>query len=110
MSSQMAKAHTPKAGTALPIEQRHVNMSNALARASHSLSLSEKRVIACGIANTDSLDVKDYNLSVLKGGGWYSDGYGSSGSTKGSDGGSSSGGSSSGGSSSGGSSSGGSDS
>lgn len=35
---------------------------------------------------------------ILKGGGWYSDGYGSSGSTKGgSDGGSSSGGSSSGG-------------
>lgn len=66
----MATKHTPKAGTALPIEQRHVNMSNALARASHSLSLSEKRVIACGIANTDSADVKGFNLSVLKGGGW----------------------------------------
>ncbi len=66
----MATKHTPKAGTALPTEQRHVNMSNALARASHSLSLSEKRVIACGIANTNSVDVKDYNLSVLKGGGW----------------------------------------
>jgi plasmid replication initiation protein len=66
----MAKKHTPKAGTDLPIEQRHVNMSNALARASHSLSLSEKRVIACGIANTNSVGANDYNMAVLKGGGW----------------------------------------
>lgn len=66
----MATKHTPKAGTNLPIEQRNVNMSNALARASHSLSLSEKRVIACGIANTDSANANNYNLSVLKGGGW----------------------------------------
>jgi plasmid replication initiation protein len=45
-------------------------MSNALARASHGLSLSEKRVIACGIASTNSNSAKDYNQSVLKGGGW----------------------------------------
>jgi plasmid replication initiation protein len=62
--------HAPKAGTVLSVEDRHVNMSNALARASHTLSLSEKRVIACGIANTNSDSAKDYNQSVLKGGGW----------------------------------------
>lgn len=34
---------------------KHVNMSNALARASHGLSLAEKRVIAMGLALTDSV-------------------------------------------------------
>jgi plasmid replication initiation protein len=66
----MTTKHTPKVGTALSIEERHVNMSNALARASHGLSLSEKRVIACGIASTNSDSARDYNLAVLKGGGW----------------------------------------
>jgi plasmid replication initiation protein len=66
----MATKHTPKAGTTLPMDDRHVNMSNALARASHALSLAEKRVIACGIANTNSVGVNDFNMSVLKGGGW----------------------------------------
>lgn len=66
----MQGKHTPLVGTDLPMEQRHVNMSNALARASHGLSLSEKRVIACGIASTNSIGAANYNQSVLKGGGW----------------------------------------
>ncbi len=37
---------------------KHVNMSNALARASHGLSLAEKRVIALGLALTDSVPAK----------------------------------------------------
>lgn len=36
-------------------EARHVTMSNRLARAAHSLDLSEKRLIALGLANTDSM-------------------------------------------------------
>lgn len=34
---------------------QNINMSNALARASHGLSLAEKRVIAMGLAMTDSV-------------------------------------------------------
>ncbi len=37
---------------------KHVNMSNTLARASHGLSLPEKRVIAMGLALTDSVPAK----------------------------------------------------
>lgn len=56
----------------LEIESRekHVNMSNALARASHGLSLSEKRAIALGLALTDSVpaqalvDAEKYGWAV----------------------------------------------
>lgn len=35
-------------------ETRHVSMSNQLARAAHGLNLSEKRLVALGLAGTDS--------------------------------------------------------
>ena len=46
------RAIEPK--TEKPLAERHVSMSNALARAAHGLTLAEKRIIACGLANTDS--------------------------------------------------------
>lgn len=58
----------PKAGTALDLPERHVNMSNALARSAHNLSLNEKRVIACGIASTNSRSGKDATLAIVHGG------------------------------------------
>lgn len=56
------------AKTDLPLAQRHVNMSNALARASHSLNLAEKRVIACGLASTDSVSPRLYNQAIANNG------------------------------------------
>lgn len=38
-----------------PLGERHVNMSNALTRAAHGLSLAEKRLIAACIAQCDSV-------------------------------------------------------
>lgn len=52
-----------------PLPERHVNMSNALARAAHGLNLSEKRVIACGLANTNSRSSRSYS-QILQHGGW----------------------------------------
>lgn len=46
-----------------PIADKSVNMSNALTRAAHSLSLSEKRLIAACIAKVDS-------LPAMKNGAW----------------------------------------
>lgn len=44
-----------------------VNMSNALARASHSLSLSEKRIISAALGQTDSLPAKSLMLGQNQG-------------------------------------------
>lgn len=55
--------------TEAPLPERHVNMSNALARAAHGLNLAEKRVIACGLANTDSRNARSYS-QILQHGGW----------------------------------------
>lgn len=52
-----------------PLAERHVNMSNALARSSHGLTLAEKRVIACGLASTDSKSARLYN-DVVRHDGW----------------------------------------
>lgn len=38
-----------------PLADRYVSMSNALARAAHGLTLAEKRVVAIGLAKTDSM-------------------------------------------------------
>jgi plasmid replication initiation protein len=62
------RPHKPKSGTIVALPERHVNLSNALARSSHNLSLNEKRVIACGIASTNSMSGKDANLAVVHGG------------------------------------------
>lgn len=52
-----------------PLPERNVNMSNALARAAHGLTLAEKRIISCGLANTDSRSGRSYT-QVLVHGGW----------------------------------------
>lgn len=67
-ASQLASKFTPKTGTVVDLQDRHVNMSNALARSAHNLSLTEKRVIACGIASTNSMSGKDATMAVLHGG------------------------------------------
>jgi plasmid replication initiation protein len=41
-----------------PTDERWVSMSNNIARAAHGLDLSEKRLIALGLAKTDSKDSK----------------------------------------------------
>jgi plasmid replication initiation protein len=41
--------------TVVPIQDRYINMSNALARSAQNLSLSEKRVVALALAKTNSL-------------------------------------------------------
>lgn len=51
---------------ALPPEDeqdRYVSMSNSLTRAAHSLNLSEKRLIALGLASTDSVPLRLLALS-----------------------------------------------
>lgn len=45
--------------TDLPIEERYVSMSNALARGAQGLNLSQKRIIALAMAKTDSLPAMD---------------------------------------------------
>ncbi len=67
MAARKPREFSPK--TNLPLPERHVNMSNALARASHGLSLAEKRLIACGLASTDSKSARLYN-EVMRHGGW----------------------------------------
>lgn len=65
----MAKPRVVEPKTDKPLAERHVNMSNALARAAHGLNLAEKRVIACGLASTDSKSPRAFN-QVMTHGGW----------------------------------------
>lgn len=48
--------------------ERHVNMSNRLARAAQGLNLSEKRLVALGLAGTDSIPLK--GLALAANAGW----------------------------------------
>ena len=65
----MAKPRVVEPKTDKPLAERHVNMSNALARAAHGLNLAEKRVIACGLASTESKSPRAFN-QVMAHGGW----------------------------------------
>jgi plasmid replication initiation protein len=47
---------------------RHVSMSNRLARAAQGLNLSEKRLVALGLASTDSVPLK--GLALATNAGW----------------------------------------
>lgn len=63
--------HKPKEvalNTDKPLSHRHVNMSNALARSAHGLTLAEKRIIACGLACTDSSSSRSYTQAMIYGG------------------------------------------
>ncbi|KAF0190346.1 MAG: initiator RepB protein [Gammaproteobacteria bacterium] len=53
--------------TDLPMGDRNVNMSNALARGAHSLSLAEKRIIAIALAKTDSIPAHELFLGARNG-------------------------------------------
>lgn len=55
--------------TDLPLTDRSVSMSNALARTAQGLTLSEKRIIALGLAKTDSVSGGDAVLAH-RAGGW----------------------------------------
>jgi plasmid replication initiation protein len=56
-----------KERTDLPMGDRNVNMSNALARGAHSLSLAEKRIIAIALAKTDSIPAHELFLGARNG-------------------------------------------
>lgn len=51
----MALPKVIKERTSKPLADRYVSMSNALARSAHGLTLAEKRVVAIGLAKTDSM-------------------------------------------------------
>lgn len=61
------KKHNISIRTDKPLEDRHVNMSNILSRASQSLKLIEKRVVAIGLAKTDSVPFRDLTLATTAG-------------------------------------------
>lgn len=54
--------------TELPVVDRYVSMSNALARGAQGLNLSQKRIIALAMAKTDSMPVSDLQNASM--GGW----------------------------------------
>lgn len=62
------KAKMMQVRTDLPIEERYVSMSNALARGAQGLSLSQKRIFALAMAKTDSVPARD--LASGQFGGW----------------------------------------
>lgn len=51
----MKLQHTHKLDHEQPLAELQVNMSNALTRSAHSLSLAEKRIVASCIAKTDQI-------------------------------------------------------
>ena len=51
----MKLQHVQKLDAEQPLAELQVNMSNALTRSAHSLSLSEKRIVAACIAKTDQI-------------------------------------------------------
>ena len=61
----MSKIANPR--TQLPLGDRHVNISNIVAKAAHGLTLAEKRIIACALATLDSKSGKDYNAAMARG-------------------------------------------
>lgn len=68
MPKAPTKPRLLKERTNLPVEERYVSMSNALARGAQGLTLSQKRIFALAMAKTDSLPTRD----LLSGqfGGW----------------------------------------
>lgn len=55
----MARSNQMQERTDAPLPERYVNMSNAVARSSQGLGLVEKRIIALGLAKTDSVPKAD---------------------------------------------------
>lgn len=61
------KAKMMRVRTDLPVEERYVSMSNALARAAQGLGLSQKRIVALALAHTDSLPARDLSAGIASG-------------------------------------------
>lgn len=59
MAGLKAQAKRLKERTALALPERHISMSNALARGAQGLSLSQKRIVALALAKTDSVSMSD---------------------------------------------------
>lgn len=56
MATKRAKKNsTPVSDSSGELAERHVSMSNLLARAAQGLNLAEKRLVALGLVNTDSM-------------------------------------------------------
>lgn len=56
MATKRAKKNTtPASDSSGELAERHVSMSNLLARAAQGLNLAEKRLVALGLVNTDSM-------------------------------------------------------
>lgn len=51
----ITKAITQPDSYETPIDERHVNMSNALTRSAHRMGLAQKRIVALAIAKNDSI-------------------------------------------------------
>lgn len=49
-----------KERTEIAIPERYISMSNSVARGAQDLSLPEKRMLAVGLAKTDSIPMKDF--------------------------------------------------
>jgi len=63
----MSKPYNMPERTDKPLLERTVNMSNQIARAAQGLTLVEKRIIALGMAKTDSVPAKDLLLASREG-------------------------------------------
>jgi plasmid replication initiation protein len=63
----MGKAYDIPERTDIALLERTVSMSNKIARAAQGLTLVEKRIIALGLAKTDSVPAKDLMLANREG-------------------------------------------
>ena len=63
----MRKIHDLPERTDKPLPERYVSMSNEVARGAQGLTLVEKRIIALGMAKTDSVPAKDLILASREG-------------------------------------------
>lgn len=63
----MSKIHDLPERTDKPLPERYVSMSNEVARGAQGLTLVEKRIIALGMAKTDSVPAKDLILASREG-------------------------------------------
>ena len=63
----MSKVYDLRERTDKPLPERYVSMSNSIARSAQGLTLVEKRIIALGMAKTDSVPAKDLILAGREG-------------------------------------------
>jgi plasmid replication initiation protein len=66
----MKLQHVHKLDAEQPLAELQVNMSNALTRSAHGLSLAEKRIVAASIAKTDQLRLPQLLDQVRQRGAW----------------------------------------